>query len=140
MGAFGESKLLGHYSDWHWQHCGSGPQAYMTDLDMTLVNEGEDVRQLWVEADAVGAVAVIDIKEPKAEITFVQIQVYNDIVNNWKKPVYIVYPSYPDGFTKTGKIVHFESFRVIRWKDKHEKTMTESQYIEWIRSLRDRAL
>lgn len=138
MGKYPKSELLDFYSDWHWQRCGK--HCYMADCDLVLTTEGDSVERLWVEARDNGVVAIIDVKGKRDEVTYTEKIVYNDIVKNWKRPVYIVYANAPYEVEKHGEDneKHFKGFRVVRWEDKKEKKFTEDAYIKWIEQLKKR--
>ena len=145
MGKYPESRFLPAYSDWHVQQLSN--RCYMTDLDKVIVSGAkDDLSRLWVEADEdFHSVAVIDIKEPNAEISYTQGKIYDEIESGLgPKPVYIVCPDFANmqinqrRLIKGRPYVKLDHFLVQRWRTKEKKHFTLAEYKRFIEQLRGR--
>jgi len=114
MGKYPPSRLKDKYSDWHWRDQRFKRDALLTDID-----------RLWVQVRDGNPepVAVFDLKERGAEITWTEKVVY-DWIEEKGLPVYIVWTE--DSFT---------NFKIRRWKNGATKYFDQEEYIEFINNL-----
>ena len=117
MGKFNKSLLNDKYSDWHYRDERFARNAFLTDVD-----------RIWAElrSGQPSLIAVTDIKEPKAEITWTKNATYNWFESKGL-PVYVI-----------GTTTKFESFEVKRWRSGIKRIFNQQQYIDWVNNLQNR--
>jgi len=114
MGKYPPSRLKDKYSDWHWQDGRFNRSAFLTDVD-----------RIWVEIRDENLVAVFDIKEPRAPITWAESKVYLWFENKGV-PVFVV-----------NTTQDFQDFRIMRWKSNDTRNFNQEQYINFINNITD---
>jgi hypothetical protein len=127
MGKYPDSILLSKYSDWHWNKCSR--RTYAIDQDIGIVYQPFAYR-LWIELreidNEIKPVAVLDIKsfsELSKSITKCS-RVWYDWLVARQMPVYLVYTD-----------IQLKEFQVKGYPDGELKSMTESEYIQFLDNL-----
>ena len=114
MGKYPKSRLLDKYSDWHWENRELFRTNYLTDVD-----------KIWVEIRSGDLVAVFDIKEPEAEITWVETKVY-DWFEKKGLPVYVVHTT-----------EEFKEFKIRRWQNGEKRNFSQREYVDFLNNIKN---